>query len=230
MFLSSSPGGSSLGWIRADGAGEIQHLLDRPNQVFPYSFFPDGLRLAYSEFDLDGRWDLWTLPLDMNDPDHPKPGKPQRFLHTTANVIFPAVSPDARWIAYRSDESGRYEVYVRPFPPRQGGRSQISDEGGQMPVWSRNGRELFFQNLDNRIMVTDYTVTADSFVPRKPHLWSDQQLHNINGVLNYDLAPDGERFAIIPELKAPEEEKGNVHMAFLLNFFDELRRRAPAEK
>ena len=60
-------------------------------------------------------------------------------------------------------------------------------------------------------------------------VWSDQQLHDVNGFLNYDLAPDGKRFAIFPELKAPEE-KVSIHMTFLLNFFDELRRRAPANK
>jgi hypothetical protein len=64
----------------------------------------------------------------------------------------------------------------------------------------------------------------------KPHLWSDQQLHDVSGVLNYDPAPDGRRFAIFPELKAPAEEKGSVHMTFLLNFVDELRRRAPVSK
>ena len=83
---------------------------------------------------------------------------------------------------------------------------------GQMPIWSRNGRELFFENLDNRIMVTDYEPKNDSFVPGKPRLWSDQQLQDLNGVLNYDLAPDGKRFAIFPELKAPAEEKGDVHI------------------
>jgi hypothetical protein len=119
---------------------------------------------------------------------------------------------------------------VRPFsmlPGGSGGKSQISSLGGQMPIWSRNGQELFFENLENRIMVTDYEGKNESFVPGKPHLWSDQQLHDINGVMNYDLWPDGTRFAIFPELKAPAEEKGNIHVTFLLNFFDELRRRAP---
>ena len=118
---------------------------------------------------------------------------------------------------------------MRPFPG-PGGKAQISDTGGQLPVWLRNGRELFFQNPDNRIMVTDYKVAGDSFMPDKPHLWSDQRLQNLGGALNYDLAPDGKRFAIFPELKAPAEEKGSVHMTFLLNFFDELRRRAPVGK
>ena len=92
----------------------------------------------------------------------------------------------------------------------------------------RVSREVRFQNPDNRIMVTDYTATGDSFVAGKPRLWSDQALHYI-GSLNYDLAPDGKRFAIFPK-NAPAEEKGAVHMIFLLNFLDELRRRVPTGK
>ena len=100
----------------------------------------------------------------------------------------------------------------------------------QLPVWSRNGRELFFQNLDNRIMVTDYELKTESFDAGKPRVWSGQQLRDIGQSLNYDLAPDGKRFAVLPNLNAPAEEKGDVHETFLLNFFDELRRRAPVDK
>jgi serine/threonine-protein kinase len=120
-------------------------------------------------------------------------------------------------------------VYVRPFPPGPG-KWPISNAGGTIPIWSRNGRELFFQTPDSRIMVTDYTTMGDSFMPGKPRLWSEQQLLDLGGILNYDLAPDGKRFAIFPELQAPVEEKGDVHVTFLLNFFDELRRRAPVGK
>jgi serine/threonine-protein kinase len=211
--------------MRTDGGGETQHLLESKNLISPYSFFPDGRRLAYIELDLDNGFDLWTLALDISDPEHPKPGKPKLFFRTPFNELHPAVSPDGRWIAYQSNESGRYEVYVLPFPG-PGGKWQISSAGGRMPVWSRNGRELFFQNLDNRIMAADYEPKNESVVVGKPHLWSDQQLMDVSGFLNYDLAPDGKRFAILPELKA-QAEKGNVHMTFLLNFFDELRRRAP---
>ena len=112
-----------------------------------------------TEFDPDSGNDLWTLALDVSDPDHPKPGKPEPFLRSPSSEIFPAVSPDGRWIAYRSNESGRFEVYVRPFPG-PGGKTQISNAGGTVPVWSRNGRELFFQNLDNRILVAEYTATG----------------------------------------------------------------------
>jgi Tol biopolymer transport system component len=226
VFGFNSAEGFSLGWIRADGAGETQRLLDRKSNVTPFSFFPDGRRLAYNEFDADSGHDLWTLALDLSDPDHPKTGKPELFLRTPANEIYPAVSPDGGWIAYMSNATGRYEVWVAPFPG-PGGKWQVSNAGGQLPVWSRNGRELFFQNLDNRIMVTDYTAAGDSFMPGKPHLWSDQQLRDVSAILNYDLSPDGKSFAIFPELKGPPEEKANVHVTFLLNFFDELRRRVP---
>jgi serine/threonine-protein kinase len=226
VFHFSSASGFGLGWIRADGAGEFQRLLESKNIVVPYSFFPDGRRLAYQEIDPDSRFHIWTLALDVVDPDHPNPGRKEPFLHTTWNEGIPAVSPDGRWIAYQSPESGTAEVYVRPFPG-PGGKWQISNAGGLLPVWSRNGRELFFQSLDSRIMVVDYTATGDSFIQSEPRLWSKQQLQYSGGNPNYDLAPDGKRFAIFPELKAPAEEKGNVHVTFLLNFFDELRRRVP---
>ena len=79
-------------------------------------------------------------------------------------------------------------------------------------------------------MATDYQLKNDSFAAGKPRVWSNQQLRDLGGALNYDLAPDGNRFAIIPEIKPTIEEKGNVHVTFLLNFFDELRRRAPTAK
>jgi serine/threonine protein kinase len=177
-FRFSTASGSSIGWIRADGVGEIQQLLDSSNLVTPYSFFPDGRRLAYYEINPQSGFDLWTLALDMSDPDHPKPGKPEPFLRTSSNNRHPAVSPDGRWIAYASDESGQFEVYVRPFPGPEG-KWQISNAGGTRPVWSRTSTELFFENLDNRIMATDYEVKSESFTAGNPRLWSKQQLNDL---------------------------------------------------
>jgi hypothetical protein len=115
---------------------------------------------------------------------------------------------------------------LRPFPG-PGGKWQISNAGGGIPVWSRASRELFFETLENRIMVTEYASQNDLFIPGRPRLQSDQQLQDVNALPNYDVAPDGKRFAMFLKLKPAMEEKGTVHMAFLLNFFDELRRRAP---
>jgi len=223
-------GSAGLGWVRADGAGEIQRLLDSKNLVNAHSFFPSGQRLAYWGVAANGLSKIWTLALEVSDPDHPKPGKPDLFLNTQASERFPAISPNGQWIAYESDESGKYEVYVRPFPVPPGGAGgkwQISTTGGALPIWAPQSRELFFQNPDHRIMVMDYQVQNGSFEGGKPRLWSDQRVRDLGGIPNYDLSPDGKRFAIFPELKPATEEKGNVHVTFLLNFFDELRRRAP---
>jgi serine/threonine-protein kinase len=218
---------SALFWIRSDGGGEPQRMLERQAPVIPWSFSPDGKRLAFFEVDPETLADIWTLPLDLSDPDHPGPGKPESFLRSPADERIATFSPDGRWIAYRSDESGTATIYVRPFPAASGGKWQISADGGaRFPIWSKNGRELFYETGDNRIMVVDYTVNGNSFAPGKPKLWSDVQLL-YPGSLNLDLAPDGKRFVV---LTAPESEgdgKSAVHVTMLLNFLDELKRRIP---
>jgi eukaryotic-like serine/threonine-protein kinase len=153
-------------------------------------------------------------------------GKPEVFLQTQFNERQPSFSPDGRWLAYSSDESGTYQVYVRAFPDR-GGKWQISNDGGLYPTWSRNGRELFFRTEDNRIMVAAYTGKGDSFVPDKPRVWSEKRIGDtgFNG-LNYDVAPDGKRIAALMPVERSEQQQS--HVIFLENFFDELRRRVPA--
>jgi Tol biopolymer transport system component len=225
ITFGSTSAGYALSWIRSDGAGTAERLLESHNNVVPYSFSPDGLRLAYMEISPKTGFDIWTLPLDTSDPDHPKPGKPEPFLRTSADERVPAFSPDGHWIAYRSDESGRSEIYVLPFPGG-GGKWQISTGGGLYGIWSNNGRELFYEALDNRIMVVDYTVNGDSFVPGKPRLWSNKQIFN-PGAGNLALAPDGKRFAVFPMPEPTPGDKSPVHVTFLLNFFDELKRRLP---
>jgi Tol biopolymer transport system component len=224
-FLSSGSD-SGIGWIRSDGSGEPQQILAVPNNTNPWSFSPDGRRLAYFQNNSETGFDIATLPLDTSDPDHPKAGKPEPFLATPSDELVPMFSPDGRWIAYRSNESGTNEVYVRPFPGGRGGKWQISTGGGLYGIWSNNGRELFYETGDNRIMVVDYTVSADSFLPGKPRLWSEKQIFYA-GVSNLALAPDGKRFAVFPMPEAAGPEKGSVRVTFLLNFADELRRRLP---
>jgi len=110
--------------------------------------------------------------------------------------VEPAFSPDGRWLAYEGSESGSYEVYVRPFPG-PGGKWQISTGGGVLPKWSRNGRELFYRTLDSKIMVVSYTAAGDSFHAISPALVA-RPVHRTRAVqLNFDLYPDGKRFAVL---------------------------------
>jgi serine/threonine-protein kinase len=225
-FQSDRAGGASnIYWMRADGAGETVRLTESKNPQIPYSISADGKRLAFYEIGPETNADLWTLPLDLSDPDRPKPGKPELFLRTPFTEVYPAFSPDGHWIAYGSDESGASEVYVRPFPG-PGGKWQVSTGGGTMPVWSRNGRELFYRagSGQNRIMVANYTAKGDAFVADKPRLWSEKQFGVTANYANFDLAPDGKRFAVLMTPEG-EGEKAPSHLNFLLSFFDELRRR-----
>ena len=211
--------------IRSDGAGAPQTLLESKTELRPFSFSPDGKRLALAQLDLETRSDLWTLPLDTSDAAHPKPGKPELFLRTPAFETEPIFSPDGRWIAYTTDDSGSDEVFVRPFPKETGGKWPISTGGGLHPIWSRNGRELFYQTPDGRIMVTTCRVQGDSFVPDKPRIWSSAGIVGSSSLAwGLDLAPDGKRFAVIPKSAGSAEEP---HVTFLLNFFDYLRRQVP---
>jgi serine/threonine-protein kinase len=179
--------------------------------------------LAYTDTNPDSAQDLWTLPLDTSDPEHPKAGKPEVFLRTPFEENQPMFSPDGRWIAYRSNESGSYEIYVRPFPPG-GGKWLVSTGGGLYEIWSNNGRELFYQSFDNHIMAVEYAVKGDSFIPGKPRIWSDRKIYS-GGVTNWALAPDGKRFAVFLPPEVAGAEPNPLHVTFLLNFFDELRRR-----
>ena len=216
-------------WKRADGAGEEQRLTEGSNLQTPTSFSPDGKRLAFTEQGSGTGPDIWTQPIGFRDGDQPKPGKPEPFLRTVNTELFPEFSPDRRWLAYASNESGRLEVYVRPFPG-PGGKWQISNGGGLFPMWSPKARELFYLAADRRIMVASYTAKGDSFLADKPRLWSERRLPDsgtVGLIPSFAIAPDGKRFAILMPTDTADEQKPPTQMTFLFNFFDNLRRRVP---
>jgi serine/threonine-protein kinase len=163
------------------------------------------------------------------DPENPRLGKGEPFVRAPFSAALPAFSPDGRWLAYQSNETGINEVYVRPFPG-PGATSPISTGGGEEPVWSWAGgarRELFFLALDGRIMVADYTASRDSFAAGKPRVWSQHTLPYQSVFGPFDLAPGGNRFVVALYPSGAEEQRPIDTVTVLLNFFDELRRRVP---
>jgi serine/threonine-protein kinase len=102
-----------LSWTRADGSGQPQSLLQSKGTVFPWSFTPDGKNLAYMEV-TTGTYDLWSVPIEGGGTAL-HAGKPEVLLQTPFDERYPAISPDGRWVAYMSNESGTYEIYVRAF-------------------------------------------------------------------------------------------------------------------
>jgi serine/threonine-protein kinase len=216
--------------IRSDGVGEPEQLAKTNTLRFPSSFSPDGKHLVLQGGNPFTAMEVSIAPFE-GAPDHPQLGNAEPFLRARGFPM-PAFSPDGRWLAYASGETGQNEVYVQPFPG-PGGKVPISTAGGRFPLWSSNGRELFFLGLDRRIMVAAYTVKGDSFLPGTPRVWSQQQiLLNFTGgpFQPYALAPDGKRFAVILYPGATADHPNLLHLTFLLNFSDELRRRVPSSK
>lgn len=220
-------GTGGISWTRSDGAGKPQPLTQSKNFQLPFSFTPDGKRLAWEESTGSGELALWTMPLE-SDGAGLRGGTPEAFLQGPLDTRHPMFSPDRRWLAYTSNESGIYQVYVQAFPGR-GGKWQISNAGGSHPIWSRNGGELFFRSADNRIMVAAYTVKGASIVTDKPKVWSEKRLADFgtNGGPYYDVSPDGKRVAALMPAETAEAQQAQSHVIFLLNFFDELRRKVP---
>lgn len=213
-------------WTRADGGVKPRLLTESKEAQYPTSFSPDGKRLAFSQLSQQG-WDIWTVPIER-DENGLKAGKAEVFLQTPAIERDPSFSADGRWLAYASDESGTFQVYVRAFPDK-GGRWQISSSGGAVPTFARNGKDLFFyDSTSDRIMVASYSATRDAFVAEKPRIWSNQGLGlAITGGVGaqYDVSSDGKRIAAA--YAGDSTQPGLGHVIFLENFVDELRRRIP---
>jgi len=219
-------------WTRADGSGQPLRILETRSggagSKAPGSFSPDGHRLVFYQTGERTAQDIWILPLDTTDSDHPKPGKPELFVQTPLSDLDPVFSPDGRWLAYTSAEAGALHVYVRPYPAgMSGGKWQITTTPGRFPIWAPNGRELFYETADGRIMVVEYTAKGETFTPGKPRQWGGVQVASTGPYQNLDLAPDGKRFVVIPLGETGGAEKSSVHAVFLVNFFDDLRRRMP---
>jgi serine/threonine-protein kinase len=213
-------------WARADGAGLPQPLVQNGAIQLPASFTADGTRLAFSELIPGAGAEIRTVPIEhLSGQLHA--GTSQPFLKTPTLTTFPAFSPDGRWLAYANSEAGQYEVFVRSFPDN-GAQVQISNAGGTMPVWSRNGHDLFYRTADQRIMTVTYTAKGNSFHATKPRVWGTTRLAGIGLGQNFDLAPDGERFLVFLPVENQEAREEQSHVIIATNFSEEIGGRVTA--
>jgi eukaryotic-like serine/threonine-protein kinase len=221
-YASMRGGSHDISWRHVDGTGAEESLTRGGGRLFPNSFSPDGRMLAFTQWDPKTGYDIWLLPLDGER-------KPRPFLQTPAFEGGAMFSPDGHWLAYTSDETGRYEVYVQPFEG-PGGKWQVSTEGGQQPRWAHSGRELFYLGLDQgKVMAVDLT-TQPTFSAGKPRLVSQTQ--GIGGIAppmasNYDVSPDGQHFL---RVKSADWTQLPTQIIVVLNWFEELKQKVPPGK
>ena len=207
-FASFKFGSFNLYWKPADLSAEAVPLLTREYGQFPLSWSPDGRFLAFVEENPDSGDDIWVLYRDVAEPDP--------VVVTPFNDRSPAFSPDGRWLAYQSDESGRYEVYVQQYPG-PGARWAISTEGGEHPVWSPNGGELFYRAGDSMMSVeVETTPVFASGVPsvlfKLPY----------SPYYEYDVTRDGSQFAMVTG-----NQEALVELHLVLGWLEELNRLVP---
>jgi serine/threonine-protein kinase len=201
----------------ADGSGAEEILVPGESLILvPTSWSSDGKFLAYWTVGSETGRDVWIAPLTGE-------GKRQPFLQTKFNEMQARFSPDGRWVAYMSEESGRYEVYVQPFPG-PGGKWQISTNGGTVPVWAQNGRELFYMS-SGKVMSVGVT-TQPTFSASTPRIVADVPPLLMGRLSNgvYDVSPDGQRFLFV---KANVESGPPDEVHVVLNWTEELKQLAP---
>ncbi len=215
FFGSSRAGGNDLFSKPADGSGEAAQWTAGPAR-FPTSLSADGNFLIFNQIGETGH-EIGMLRLDE--------GETEMILETPFNEHSAMLLPDDLWLAYVSDESGRNEVNVRPFPALDR-KWQVSTEGGTEPMWATpNGNELFYRSGD-RMMAVDIRTDSD-FTAGKPTLLFEGRYLSVHytepAFANYDVAPDGQRFLML----RAAEEAGPTRINVVLNWFEELKRRVP---
>jgi Tol biopolymer transport system component len=212
----------------SDGTGVVEQLTQGAVAQFPSSVTPDGTALIFREetppptVGTSPGWDLVLLPLQGER-------RPRPLLQTPFSELNAEVSPDGRWLAYESNESGRDEIYVRPFPNVDGGKWPVSTNGGTQPLWARNGQELFYESMGALMRVpVKVGSTFEADTPRKlfdaPYLF-----HPLEGGLGrmYDVWVDGQRFLMVKESSGADERPPSPRIILVQNWFDELKRLVP---
>lgn len=187
----ASPRGGTPALFRLDlsAPGSERRLAPTSEPKLSTQWSADN-RVVYSAFSAATNWDIWTLPLAG--------GPPSAFLATEAEERNGQLSPDARWMAYASDVGGTFEVYVQPFPATSA-RWQISREGGRQPLWSPDGKRLYYISLDNKLVAVDVDGSGTRFEPRAPRVVIDTRVggwERTHQGTPYAVSADGRRILI----------------------------------
>jgi len=224
LVWSSQRGGTQLHlyWQAADGTGMAERLTDRSNPQRATGFTPDGRAIVLTEAQMGGQQDIVMLAVDEKR-------QVTSLVHSAFDEGNAVVAGDGKWLAYESNESGQYQIYVRPFPAVDTGRWQVSTNGGRQPLWSRTGDELFYVDPTGALMRVNVVRSATGFSAAAPvklingtgyyYAWDDQ-----NRGRTYDVSADGQRFVRIKEGPLANRASDPARFVIVENWTEELKR------
>lgn len=215
-FSAQPDGPENIYWQASDGTGSAERLTQDEAVQVPASFSPDGKKLLFITPD--------TSPYDIGVVNIQGDHHAEVLFHTPYSELNPEISPDGKWLAYESDESGRTEVYVRPFPDIDSGRWQVSVGGGTRPAWARNGSELFYYAPPGKMMVVPIE-TGSTFAAATPQVLFEGQYLSLNSGRTYDVSRDGQRFLMIKDAYSGNAAASlRPQLVVVLNWLEELKR------
>ena len=218
IFASQRSGVVNLYSQAADGTGTAERLTESRTSQVPQAITPDGTHLIWR--DAPATSDLMLMPLQP--PRNSRPLFQTMFLERNAEI-----SPDGQWLAYETGETGRAEIYVRPFPDVNAGRWQISTAGGATPLWSRDGSELFFKSPDGTLMGT--RVERAQYMAQWGYYNAfSRAMHHVEARRTFDISPDGRRFLMIKNTASGDSARPENQIVMIQNWHEELKRLVPA--
>jgi serine/threonine-protein kinase len=217
-FSAQREGSENIYWQPADGSSMPEALTKNPKaSLVPEAISPDGTQLLFTQS---------APPRDIGRVQLDGEHKSDVVLKIdAANAHNPAISPDGRWLAYQSDESVREEIYVRPFPDVNGGRWQITTNGGTRPLWNPNGRELFYYTAPGTLMSVSIEPGA-TFRADTPRMVFQGRYPAPQDGRQYSISPDGRRFLMIKDAAA-DADAPPAQIVIVQNWFEELKQKVP---
>jgi serine/threonine-protein kinase len=221
IFGSERTGARNLFWQAADGAGAAEQLIESRNTTqYPMAVSPDGRQLIIS--DETPQTDIDLLAIELDGTRRVTPLVQSRFTERNG-----AISPDGRWLAYEANDSGRFEIYVRPYPDVNSSVSVVSTTGGTKPVWTRSGQELIYVSPTGALMSVGVTPSPKWSATRPSVVVKEGYFTNpVWWGRSYDVSPDGQRFLMIKE-GGPEGNAPPTSLVVVQHWFEELKRLVP---
>ena len=224
VFSSTRGGVPNLWWQAADGTGAAERLTTSSNPQFVTGITPDATAVVFNEQTPTTGRDLMQLALDGTRRVTP-------LLQTKFDERNGIVSPDGRWLAYESNSSGTFEIYIRPFPDVGGGQWEVSTVGGREPLWSRSGKELFYVSADGTLLRVPVEASGAIWYAGTPTKLLDRR-SNVSGGTGtgrtYDVSPDGQRF-LMTKMPGTDASAAPPAIIVVQHWVEELKRLVPAK-